>query len=211
MKAQRTTSPSAAAPVVALPFAKALAELEPKIVELRAARDAITAKMLAHPDNNNFTTRPGPEPKDDGQAAALDLLHATMNGSAASLAKRKTRERYADLNDKRDTHDRAIDIAQKLYAELDIKARAELGDVRRGEFNALLKQKAQALIGLERIEHAIEKIVKGTDLKPYTLRGSSRLRVTGSPLYTFLDWCAHTGIISQKEFDDELKRARGDE
>jgi hypothetical protein len=196
--------------VAVFPFAQALADLVPHIGTLQAERDALTARMLAHPDNLNFAAHA--KPKEDRQAAALDLLREVMNGSSEGHAalKHKARERYVDLSDKRDDFDRAIAIAQKLYNELTIKARAELGEARRADYDALLKQKAHALIALEQIEQAIEKTVKGTDMAPYTLAGSSRLRVASSPVRKFLEWCTSKGIISEREFTSEVERARGE-
>jgi hypothetical protein len=71
-------------------------------------------------------------------------------------------------------------------------------------------EKALALIGLEHIEQALDVVVKNTDLQRYKLADAGRLRISGSPLCVFLEWCARTGVISQREFDDELKRARGE-
>jgi hypothetical protein len=214
MKQTRTPKPSPAAPApAALHFTKAVADLEPHIAEATTIIDGLTAEMLSHPDNASFSARPDAERKDDQQADALDLFRKLMNGSAEgheALKHKGRRRRYGDISDERDTAIRTKELMQKLHHELTIRAKAELGEARKAEFDALMKQKAHALIGLERIEQAIDATCKGTDLQRYQLAGAGRLRASGSPLHTFLEWCARTGIITEREFADEVKRARSD-
>jgi hypothetical protein len=70
------------------------------------------------------------------------------------------------------------------------------------------RDQAHALLALEHIEQALDATCKGTDLTKYTIVGSSRLHASSSPVATFIEWCATTGITTEREFTDEVKRAR---
>jgi hypothetical protein len=213
---QRTPKPAPApAPAVALPFAQAKADLEPKLIKLDAMLAENAAKRRAAEERGEHLLKPKAKKEDDDrQGAAVDLLSTLLNGSADAhevLKKKSKNAPLAILEQEHATLICAKEIGTKLYEELRIKARAELGEARRAEFEELLAQKARALIGLERIEQAIDAMVKGTDLTRYVLAGSSRLRNAGGAVQTYLEWCARTGIISEKEFQAELERARGQE
>jgi len=108
----------------------------------------------------------------------------------------------------RATCERALEIGDRLFGELRIKARAELGEAHLAEHQALMKQKAQALLGLERIEQAIDANAKGTDLVGYPLRGLGRLTQSASALYVCLEQFVRLGYLNQRTFDEELARAR---
>jgi hypothetical protein len=148
---------------------------------------------------------------DEDQQAAVDVLSELLNGSADGhevLKKKSKRASLAVLEQENATLIRAKEIGTKLYEELRIKAKGELGEARAAEFRDLLRQKALALLAVEHVEQAITVTIRGTDLENYKLAGSSRLHISGSPLHVFLEWCARTGVITQREYSEEWHRAR---
>jgi hypothetical protein len=70
-----------------------------------------------------------------------------------------------------------------------------------------MAQKAQALLGLERIEQALDALAKGTSLQNTPTR-IGRLANTTSPLYGALENLMRQGFIGRKEFESEWERAR---
>jgi hypothetical protein len=210
MKTHRTKPAAAAAPVAVFPFAQALADLVPKLIKLDAMLDENAAKRRAAEERGEHS-KPLAKKADEDQLAAVDVLSELLNGSADGhevLKKKSKSAPLAALEQEHATFIRAKEIGTKLYEELRTKARAELGEARKAEFDALMKQKAVALISLERIEQAIDATCKGTDLVPYNLPGAGRFHISGSPLHVFLEWCSRTGVITEREFADEWHRAR---
>ena len=100
-----------------------------------------------------------------------------------------------------------MSIADQLGEELRLRARGELAEARLPDFQALMKQKAQALIGLERIEQAIDEVIKGTNLQNYPIPGLGRLSNTASRIYAFLEQIVRYGLLPRKDLDDGYKRA----
>jgi hypothetical protein len=172
----RTASPT----TKAAPFAQALADLEPHLLTVRERLAAAVQKQLKLEPN-------GTPPKyahleqdsDEQQAAAMTLL---LNGHRPPAAKRQT---WSEVVRERAVCERALAIGASLHEQLRLKARGELGEAHRSKFDALMQQKAQAVIGLLRIEEDIANAIRGTDLGDTRLLGY--LSNTASPAFTFLE------------------------
>jgi hypothetical protein len=193
-----------AAASAATNFAVALTELEGKLRDVREQHASVLAERIVAEGRGAHLHAPVIGPAEATNAAALTML----NGSASGLVPTpKKRGGYMQLLERQAVLDRAIEIGSQLHEQLRIRIRGELALERADEHRALMNQKAQALIGLERIDQAIDALCKGSALSNYPLP-LGRLNNTASAIYTFLAAGVRFGWLKQAQLDSEYERAR---
>jgi hypothetical protein len=186
--------------------AAALAELIATVYELRASDVPLWKRQVELEQRLGSSNRTPPSKPEATRAAAYALL----NGSAAPLAANGAPSPFVELEQivlKRAAIKDALEIGSQLGAELERKVRAELSEQRKDEISALMKQRTLAVVGLERIEQALDAAIKGTDFQGYALP-LGRLRHSHQPMYRFLEQMVARGHLSASDFEAEVKRAR---
>jgi hypothetical protein len=197
---KNTSSPTRASN----PFSFALNKLDADLAPIREKHARVVVERLAAEKGGAHLTASFVEPEQDLEASAMRLL----NGAAsAHVASPKRRRIYSEILTEQKILERALEIGGRLHEQLRLKAREELAEAHLPEFSDLMRQKAQAVIGLERIEQTIEAVIKGTSLQNYELP-LGRLRNSASRLYTFLDQMMRLGFIGQKDLQSEYEAAR---
>jgi hypothetical protein len=181
-----------------------MTELEAKLLSVRARHAAVIEEIKLCEARGEHVAASIREPEADRRGAALEMLNGSAQGRVPSPPKKRP---YSDLIEERLTLDRALEIGGKLYEQLRIQSRAELGEARSEQHRAALRRQALAVIELEKAMQEVDAICKGTSLQPYTLPMLGRVANTGSEAHRCLEAAARFGHLTEGEYVEAYQRA----
>jgi hypothetical protein len=182
------------------PAALALSKLEGKLIPIRNELGDIAREQAIAFARYGSDATSTPPMRDHAQAA-LALLNGSAEGRMAIPKK-------ADLGARRAVLEKAIEIGNGLYESLRVQVRAELAEQRLPEFEELMRQKAQLLVGLEEVEIELDAVTRGTALVNYAMPELGRVRNTASRIYVALEQLSKRGFVGAKEFAALYAKAR---